>query len=259
MIFSNDRPAEVEAADDGVDAVLAGELPHVAQDVHDARVAAAGEDHEALAAHVRHQRLVVEDQRVGLPVAVAVGLEQRVALLELGRAVDLAGDQQRPSSRNDGCRSSTISKPAPSSAALLVEGSSTGALGIATRRRLQKSGWMSTGTFGAAEPLDDPVHAGRVVPVAVAEHDDVDVAGREVEPAHVLHEAVGREPGVEEDADVADLSPGTRSRARRAARRRSCRRRGTRGHAGRRLARARSASPAPGRSAGGRRRCRRAS
>ncbi len=44
---------------------------------------------------VGDQRLVVEDQRVGLPVAVAVGLEQRVSALELGRAVDLAGDEQR--------------------------------------------------------------------------------------------------------------------------------------------------------------------
>jgi len=42
---------------------------------------------------VRDERLVVEDQRVRLPVPVALGLVGREAALERGRAVDLAGDE----------------------------------------------------------------------------------------------------------------------------------------------------------------------
>jgi hypothetical protein len=38
--------------------------------------------------------LVVEDQGIGLPASVAVGLVDREALLEFGRAVDLARDQE---------------------------------------------------------------------------------------------------------------------------------------------------------------------
>ncbi len=43
----------------------------------------------------RHQGMVVENQRSGLPPLLLVGLVDGEALLELGRAVDLAGDQQR--------------------------------------------------------------------------------------------------------------------------------------------------------------------
>src|SRR6185312_14260004 len=64
------RTAEMEASHDGVERVLAGQLPRVAQDVHDARVPAAGEDDEAAAAHVCDEGLVVEDQRVGTPACI---------------------------------------------------------------------------------------------------------------------------------------------------------------------------------------------
>jgi hypothetical protein len=50
----------VEAANDGMDAVLPAELSHVADDVHDARMAAAGQDDEALSANGRDQGLVVQ-------------------------------------------------------------------------------------------------------------------------------------------------------------------------------------------------------
>ena len=56
---------------------------------------AAGEDHQAAPAHVRHEGLVVEDQRVGMPLRVSEGLVDGEALLELRAAVDLAGDQHR--------------------------------------------------------------------------------------------------------------------------------------------------------------------
>ena len=49
------------------------------------------------------------------------------------------------------------SKPAPSSALRLVEGSSIGSRpGRATLRRLQKSGWISTGTFGLRNSPTSP-------------------------------------------------------------------------------------------------------
>ena len=108
-----------------------------------------------------------------------------------------------PSSRNDGC--------------LLLDDVKAGALkgalarrrqlhrlapGNASRRRDQNSGWMSTGMLGLPSCPRQPVHAGDMVPVAVAEDDDVDVAGSEVEPAHVLHQPVGRAAGVEEHAGL---------------------------------------------------------
>ena len=128
-----------------------------------------------------------------------------------------------PSSRNEGCRSSTISKPAPSSAGLLVvgqldrlaarEGDPAPApeLGVDQHRQVRP-----------AQPAHQPVHPGGVVPVAVAQHDDVDVAGREAEPAHVLDQAVGRDPASNRTRVVAAafvIVTRQRSRARRAARR----------------------------------------
>ena len=102
MIRSNHGPLRWKPPDDGVDLVLAGQLARVAHDVHDARVPAAGENDEAATAHAHHEGLVVEDQRVGLPVRVAVGLVDGEALLEVRRAVDLAGD--RAPSRRGGTR-----------------------------------------------------------------------------------------------------------------------------------------------------------
>jgi hypothetical protein len=90
-----ERTAEVKASNDGMDAVLRGELSHVADDVDDARMAAAGQDDEAPSAHGRDKGLVVESARVRLPPSLPVGLVEGEALLELGRAVDLAGDQER--------------------------------------------------------------------------------------------------------------------------------------------------------------------
>jgi len=78
-----------------VQAVLAGDLGHVAQRVDDAGVAAACEHHQALAAYLGDERLVVENELVRLPAAVAVGLMARSeTLLEARRSIDLAGDKQ---------------------------------------------------------------------------------------------------------------------------------------------------------------------
>jgi hypothetical protein len=85
-------PAEVEASQDGVDPVLACELSHVVQDVDDAGVSAAGQDDETVSAQHRHEGLIVEDQRVGLPPTMPVGLVPRKAAFEFRGPVDFAGD-----------------------------------------------------------------------------------------------------------------------------------------------------------------------
>ena len=76
------RPAEVEAAHDRVHLADAGEPPRVPGDVDDAGVPAAGEHDQPLAAHVDDQRLVVEYQRVRLPLPAAQRLLRREAGLE---------------------------------------------------------------------------------------------------------------------------------------------------------------------------------
>ena len=72
-----------------------GQLLRVADGVHDPGVAAAAEHDQPAVAHASDQRLVVEDQRIGLPAVVAERLVPLEAGLELGRPVDLAGDQHR--------------------------------------------------------------------------------------------------------------------------------------------------------------------
>src|SRR3954453_19564187 len=88
--------AQVKTADDRMDGVLARELPDVTQDVDDPRVAAARENDETMAADAGDERLVVENQGVGLPASVPVRLGAGEAALEIGGAVNLTGDEQRP-------------------------------------------------------------------------------------------------------------------------------------------------------------------
>src|SRR5215210_8257199 len=81
--------AQVKAADDRMDVVLPRELSDVAEDVDNARVAAAGQDDKPMASDECHERLVVEDQRIGLPGSVPVRLMDREPSLEIGGAVHL--------------------------------------------------------------------------------------------------------------------------------------------------------------------------
>jgi hypothetical protein len=181
----------VKASENGVDAVLARQLPHVSDDVHDARVAAPGQHDEAPAAHARHEGLVVENQRVRLPPSLAVCLMDREALLELRRPVHLAGHQQGPIEQEGRLP--------------LLDDLEAGSLECAAARRGQLDGVAARQGHPAATPesgmdqdrhlrapqlLDDAVHPGGVVPVAVAQDDGVDVARREAEAAHVLDEPV---------------------------------------------------------------------
>ena len=109
-----------------------------------------------------------------------------------------------PSRRNDGCRSSMISKPAPSSAARLVAGNSAGSKpGIARAPTTPEGGVDEHGEVPSSELLRDSLHSGDVVPVTVAEHDRLDVSGRELEPVHVLDDTGRGDACVEEDRPLA--------------------------------------------------------
>src|SRR5262245_12220584 len=89
------RATQVKASDDRCYLPLSGQLLRVANGVDDPGVAAAADQDEAAFAQPQHQRLVVEDQRVGLPAAVTEGIVPLEARLELRRSINLAGDQHR--------------------------------------------------------------------------------------------------------------------------------------------------------------------
>src|SRR4051812_6528030 len=115
-----------------------------------------------------------------------------------------------PPSRNDGSRCSTTAKPAPSSAARLGDGRRTGSRpGSAIRRRLQASGWSTTGSPAGPSTRTSPCIPPDVVEVPVTEDDRLDVARRELQAPHVLDDPVGRDAGVEQDG-VPAVAPGQR-------------------------------------------------
>jgi hypothetical protein len=130
-----------------------------------------------------------------------VGLVDREALLELGRAVDLARDQERTVQKERGLA--------------LLHDLEAGALERRLARRWQLdriAAWEGDPApapeLGVDENGDlrvpaqlahESVHTGGVVPVTVAQHDDVDVMRAELESAHVLHQAVRRYSGVEQN------------------------------------------------------------
>ena len=95
MIGSNIAPLRWKPPMIAAILLLTGELLRIADRVDDAGVSAAAQNDEAAVAQAEHERLVVEDQRIRLPAAVAVGLVALEAGLELGRPIDLAGDQRR--------------------------------------------------------------------------------------------------------------------------------------------------------------------
>jgi hypothetical protein len=53
-------------------------------------MAAAGQYHESFVPHVHHQRLVIVDERIGLPCAVDLGVMNRKSFLEVCRAMNLS-------------------------------------------------------------------------------------------------------------------------------------------------------------------------
>ena len=160
---------------------------------------AAGEHDEALAADVDHQRLLVEDRRVGLPPPVAPGLVVGHPALEVGGAVDLPGDEHRAVEQQRG----------------LPALDHLEALGLqrraAQRRQLpRRLVGQREAAFGphqrmhgerqpaAAPQLGQPGQPARVIEVAVAEHHDLDVARVEAEPVEVGRHAGRGHSGVEQ-------------------------------------------------------------
>src|SRR6266481_6030088 len=88
-----DRPVEVEPAEQCVQGLLAGEPPGVAADVDHAGVTAAADHDQPFAADVDDERLIVQHERVGLPDLIDPGLLDREARLVAADAWHLAGDQ----------------------------------------------------------------------------------------------------------------------------------------------------------------------
>ena len=81
------RPGQVEPADDRVQRADAGQALGVVADVDDPGVPAAGQDGQPAPGGVGDQRLVIEDQRVGFPAAAAPGLVDGEPLLEAGGSI----------------------------------------------------------------------------------------------------------------------------------------------------------------------------
>src|SRR5215470_3938015 len=123
----------MEAPDERVQRLAAGQALGVPGDVDHAGVTAAGDDDQPLARDVDDERLVVQHQRIGLPALIEPGLLRRKPGLVPGGARNLPRDQHGPAEQE---------------ARRLVVGISSGSRpGSTIRRRRQKCGWISTGMF----------------------------------------------------------------------------------------------------------------
>jgi hypothetical protein len=198
----------VEAADHRVEGVDAGEAAGVAGDVDDAGMAAPGEHHQTGPAEVHDQSLVVEDQRVGLPAVVVVGLVEGHAGLEVRGPRHLAGDQHRAVEQQRRLLVLDDLEPGSGQRPLAQRGQLDGV----RPRQVDPPPGPQPGVdddreVAPAHRPDQPVEAGGVVEVAVAQHHDLDVGRVDAETAHVADHAVGGHAGVEQDvaATVAPL------------------------------------------------------
>ena len=197
MTGSNSGP-EMEAADDGVQLLHAGEPLGVAADVDDARVPAAGEHDQPAPGDVSDQRLVVQDQRVGLPALAAPGLVDSESLLESGNAVDLASDQHRPVVQErrlpllDDAEAGVFQRAAAGGgqlerlAAWDGQAPPSPELGVDQHRQVP------------GRAADEAGQPGGVVEVAVAADDRLDVCRILAQAAQVAGAPVGRDPGVKQ-------------------------------------------------------------
>ena len=203
------RAGQMEAADDGVQLVDAGQSLGVTADVDDARVPAAGEHDQPAPGDVGDQRLVVEDQRVRLPACAAPGLVDREALLEAGDPVDLPGDQHRPVVQErrlpllDDAEACVFQRAAAGGGQLeRLAGNGQAPpgpeLGVDQHRQVRP-----------AELADQAGQPGGVVEVAMAADDRLDAGRILAQAAQVAGAPVGGHPGVEQQpahpAALADL------------------------------------------------------
>ena len=166
------RSGEVEAAEQRVQPVDAGQPQRVPGDVDRAGVAAAGDHDQAPAADVDDQRLLVEDQRVGLPPPVAPRLVVGHAALEVGRAVHLAGDEHAAVEQQRRLRAARSPRsprpPAPrGSASAAPTARLAGQRDPAPGPHQRMHGERQT---AAAAQLGQPGQPAGVIEVSVAEH-----------------------------------------------------------------------------------------
>ena len=90
----------MKAADDRMNAIYSRHLPRALQCVHHAGVAATGQHDEPFVLHVDHDRLIVMNPRIRLPLAI----DQReliwTAFLERRRTRDLSGHERMSSDQH---------------------------------------------------------------------------------------------------------------------------------------------------------------
>jgi hypothetical protein len=168
-------------------------------------VATAAEHEEAAVAHTRHERLVVEDQRIGLP-ASAVHLMSLEAGLELGRTVDLAGDQHGAVEQErrlllfDDLEAGAFQRRAAGRRKLdrIEPGEADPSAGPELRVDQHRE-------VPAAERFRHALHSRDVVPVAVAQDDRLDIAERQSQPADVFRDAAGCDARIEQQRALAPV------------------------------------------------------
>ena len=167
------------------------------------RVTAAGEGDEPFPGHVDDERLVIEDQRIGLPCPAPTRLMEREAAFERVGGIDLAGDEDRPVEQK-----ARLSSLDDVEAALLQGATARG--GHVDRPRTG-DGDAALGPelrvedhrqVIATEPSDQTGQPRGVIEVAVAAYDRLDVASIEPHAVHVVHAAIRCDPGVEQQRSV---------------------------------------------------------
>ena len=136
----------MKPTDDRADLVRAGEPARVSHRIDDAGVTASAQHHQPPIAEAEHQRLVVEDQRIGLPAILRERLMPGKPSLERRLAVNLTGAEHRSVEQKRRLALLHDREPISSSAPRLETGNSAVSLGKLIRRRPQNSGWIMTGS-----------------------------------------------------------------------------------------------------------------
>ena len=183
--------------------VLSCQSARVSDGVHDPGVTAAAEDHQPAVAQPEHERLIVEDQRIGLPFGATQCLVAPKAGLERCRTVDLTGDQRRAVQQEGRLPSLDDLEPHSLERRATRRGQLRGLEpGKADATPVPELGMDHHGQAGASQHARQAFHPRDVIPVTVAEHDHLDVGGGEAEPAHVLDHSVRRDAGIEQQRSL---------------------------------------------------------
>ena len=73
-----------------INRIDAGEFLSVTNRIDGTSMTAAGQYDESFVPHIHHQRLIVMDERIGLPRAIDLGIVNRKSLFEVCAAMDLS-------------------------------------------------------------------------------------------------------------------------------------------------------------------------